>query len=388
MDTDDIVLLAAAFKARRGRRRRPALSPRPFAATRRPIEEWLSSPTLLFNATGLRLVTIQRLCAWLRDHANIENARSKITLEEKVLMFLHICRKGAGFRETQITFNHSTDTISRSFHSILDALVQLHKEVVRQPESHDPTPTEIVENPKLFPFFQDCIGAVDGTHVHAFIPAAEAGPWRNRKGFHSQNVFAACSFDLRFTFVYPGWEGSAHDSTVVGDALAKGHWRPPIGKYFLADAGYTTSEYLLIPYNKTRYHLREQAAANLRPQNKEELFNLRHAQLRNAIERIFGVLKKKFSILASPVAFSIDVQVDLVLALTGLFNFISDNERLGDEDFTYIEQYDTDGISTKLAVTTFAERRSSARRQMIEFRDQLASKMWIAYQHYITTRFQ
>jgi hypothetical protein len=365
MDIDDIILLAATSRAHR---RRPAQPPVPFAATRRPIKEWLDSPTLLFNATGLRLITIQRLCAWLRDHAHIENPRSKISLEEKVLIFLHICRKGAGFRETQIAFNHSTDTISRSFHVILDALVQLHREVVRQPESHDPTPSEIVQNPKLFPYFKDCIGAVDGTHIHAFIPAAEAGPWRNRKGFHSQNVFAACSFDLRFTFVYPGWEGSAHDSTVVGDALAKGHWRPPKGKYYLADAGYTTSEHLLIPYNKTRYHLREQAVANQRPQNKEELFNLRHAQLRNAIERIFGVLKKKFFILASPAAFSIDVQIDLVLALTGLFNFISDNERLGDDDFIHVKQYDTDGINTNLPIPTFAERTSIVRKQMINFR--------------------
>jgi hypothetical protein len=157
MDIDDIILLAAASGAHR---RRPAQPPVPFAATRRPIEEWLDSPTLLFNATGLRLITIQRLCAWLHDHVHIENPRSKISLEEKVLIFLHIYRKGAGFRETQIAFNHSTDTISRSFHVILNALVQLHREVVRQPESHDPTPSEIIQNPKLFPYFKDCIGAV------------------------------------------------------------------------------------------------------------------------------------------------------------------------------------------------------------------------------------
>ena len=30
---------------------------------------------------------------------------------------------------------------------------------------------------------------------------------------------------------------------------------------------------------------------------KEELFNLRHAQLRSVIERVFGVLKKRFQIL-------------------------------------------------------------------------------------------
>ena len=36
------------------------------------------------------------------------------------------------------------------------------------------------------------------------------------------------------------------------------------------------------------------------PVNKEELFNLRHAQTRNVIECIFGVLKQHFRILVIP----------------------------------------------------------------------------------------
>jgi hypothetical protein len=384
MDIDDILLLTAAFRARR---RRPTQPPVPFAATRRPIKEWLSSPTLLFNTTGLRLQTLQRLCVWLRQNTILDNGKNQITLEEKVLIFLHICRKGAGYRETQITFNHSTETISRAFHDILKALVRLHKEVVQQPKSHDPTPIEIVDNPKLWPYFKDCIGAVDGTHIHIYVPTKVQAPWRNRKGFHSQNIFAACSFDLRFTFIYPGWEGSAHDSTVVSDALAKGYWKPPTGKYFLADAGYTTSEHLLIPYNKTRYHLREQAAASQRPQDQKELFNLRHAQLRNVIERIFGILKKKFKILTTAAEFDINTQIDLILVLTALFNFITDSERLDDEDFNHIEQFDTDGVSQCLSVPSFSTRQSTARTQMLQFQESIARKMWDDYQHYIKTRY-
>jgi hypothetical protein len=117
MDTDDLIAVAIALRARR---RQPALPLKPFASTRRPIKEWLESSTLLFNACGLQLATFTRLCSWLRESANLnENPRSKMTLEEKVLIFLHVCRKGAGFRETQIAFNHSTDTILRFFHTVL-----------------------------------------------------------------------------------------------------------------------------------------------------------------------------------------------------------------------------------------------------------------------------
>ena len=34
-------------------------------------------------------------------------------------------------------------------------------------------------------------------------------------------MLAAISFDLKFTYVLAGWEGSAHDSRVLNDAFAK-----------------------------------------------------------------------------------------------------------------------------------------------------------------------
>ena len=34
-------------------------------------------------------------------------------------------------------------------------------------------------------------------------------------------MLAAISFDLKFTYVLAGWEGSAHDSCVLNDAFAR-----------------------------------------------------------------------------------------------------------------------------------------------------------------------
>lgn len=45
--------------------------------------------------------------------------------------------------------------------------------------------------------------------------------FRGRKDYPSQNVLAACSFDLKFTYVLPGWEGSASDSRIIKNALAR-----------------------------------------------------------------------------------------------------------------------------------------------------------------------
>ena len=45
--------------------------------------------------------------------------------------------------------------------------------------------------------------------------------FRGRKNAPTQNVLAAVSFDLKFTYVLASWEGSAHDATILADALQR-----------------------------------------------------------------------------------------------------------------------------------------------------------------------
>lgn len=68
---------------------------------------------------------------------------------------------------------------------------------------------------------QDCVGAIDCTHVRVKVPVEHAPRYRGRKEYPTQNVFAACSFDLKFTYVLPGWEGTASDSRIVKSALTR-----------------------------------------------------------------------------------------------------------------------------------------------------------------------
>ncbi|CAH9063392.1 unnamed protein product [Cuscuta epithymum] len=79
----------------------------------------------------------------------------------------------------------------------------------------DPTFGSVAPDERYLPHFKDCIGAIDGTHVPAVIFEEEENMWYNRKGFISQNIMTACSFDLQFTFAVPGWEGSAHDARIL-----------------------------------------------------------------------------------------------------------------------------------------------------------------------------
>ena len=54
---------------------------------------------------------------------------------------------------------------------------------------------------------QNCVGAIDGTHIDCKPPIESREAYHNRKGLLSQNILAACSFDMKFTYILAGWEG-------------------------------------------------------------------------------------------------------------------------------------------------------------------------------------
>jgi hypothetical protein len=127
---------------------------------------------------------------------------------------------------------------------------------VQLPDKDSPTPPEIQNSQKFYPFFDGALGAIDGTHICCTSSAADRNASRNRKGVLTQNCLATCSFDLRFTYILSGWEGSAHDATLFNDAHLTDFYIPN-GKYYLADAGFASSKTLLVPYRNVRYHLSE-----------------------------------------------------------------------------------------------------------------------------------
>ncbi|CAH9146104.1 unnamed protein product, partial [Cuscuta epithymum] len=76
----------------------------------------------------------------------------------------------------------------------------------------------VKKDPTGNPTFKKCVGAIDGTHVAASAPASKQKTFRGRHATVTQNVMAACSHDMLFTYVYAGWEGTGNDSRVFLDA--------------------------------------------------------------------------------------------------------------------------------------------------------------------------
>ena len=93
---------------------------------------------------------------------------------------------------------------------------------------------KILEDKRYYPFFKDAIGAIDGTHIKCVVKGCVKDKYIGRKGYSTQNVMAVCDWDMCFTFVLAGWEGSAHDARMFQTAISTPSMNfphPPKGMY-------------------------------------------------------------------------------------------------------------------------------------------------------------
>ena len=143
-----------------------------------------------------------------------------------MLCFLWIVGAPQSVRQADNHFRRSLETVSRTFDRVLTCLLGLAHDII-VPETSFLEVHPNLENPAFCPHFNDCIEAIDGTHVKVLVPKSKRVPYLNRHNETSQNVFAVCDFDMRFTFVLLGWPGSAHDMRVFKDAMSTYHHKFP-----------------------------------------------------------------------------------------------------------------------------------------------------------------
>ncbi|CAN1147368.1 Protein ALP1-like [Linum perenne] len=317
-----------------------------------------------------------KLCSIFR-HRGLLRDTCGVMIEEQVAIFLNIIGHSERNRVVQERFQHSGETISRYFNNVLKSIRSLSREFLQPPPQT--TPMEIHCSKRLYPYFKDCIGVIDGMHIPANVPAKDQSRFRNKKGFLSQNVLAACTFDLQFIFIYPGWEGSATDSRVLRAVLddpTQNFPCIPEGKYYLVDNGYINMEGFIAPYPGVRSHLHQFRGANQLPRTAMELFNHRHSSLRNAIHKSFNVLKKRFPILKVATQYGIQIQRDIVIAACVLHNFVRHEERK-DWLFASVEGVSVEDLSEFDDEADIPELGPSMQEEIaFSVRESMAGAMW------------
>ncbi|XP_035551094.1 putative nuclease HARBI1 [Juglans regia] len=224
---------------------------------------------------------------------------------------------------------------------------------------------------------------MDGTMIPAVVPAELHEAYRNRLGRVAQNVLAIVDFDMKFIFVYTGWEGSAHDARVfhhaASDPEARFPW-PPEGQYYLVDSAYPCTMGLLPPYPRERYH-RSDRHNDRGFHGYKDYFNYHHSTVRNIVERTFGVIKERFHILSNMPPYSVGRQGLIITACCTLHNYI---RTVTPDDWIFqtwstmrlpvIEPAVGDGGSSPSHMDLSTE----AQNNMSAIRDDIAIAMWEA----------
>uniref|UniRef100_A0A0R0G463 Uncharacterized protein n=1 Tax=Glycine max TaxID=3847 RepID=A0A0R0G463_SOYBN len=227
-------------------------------------------PIRCYQMFRMKKLVFLELCDILETKYNLKKTQN-VSIYEQVGLSLYMLSQPGSVR--------NCETISRHFHSVLEAVCMFANDIIKpvDPSFRD-TLDEILKDVRYHPYFRDCIGGIDGVYI-------------GRKGYTTTNVMVICDFSMCFTFVWAGWEGSAHDTKIFMEALLKPalHFpHPPQGKYYLVDSAYPTFMDFLGPYKKT----------GIISHNLElGLKSGGELNLRSTIERAFGLCKERWKIL-------------------------------------------------------------------------------------------
>ncbi|XP_071699159.1 uncharacterized protein [Rutidosis leptorrhynchoides] len=111
----------------------------------------------------VRLCTHFRVKGWLKDSKHL-------SVEEKIAMFLMMLGHNQRYVLVKRLFQHSKQTIHKYFHEVLATMLDFAKDTII-PTSFDPNPNVPGYHRRLRRVFKGAVGALDGTLIHARVPA-------------------------------------------------------------------------------------------------------------------------------------------------------------------------------------------------------------------------
>uniref|UniRef100_A0A3B1JAG5 Putative nuclease HARBI1 n=1 Tax=Astyanax mexicanus TaxID=7994 RepID=A0A3B1JAG5_ASTMX len=206
-----------------------------------------------------------------RSHLESATLRSQaLTVEEQVLIALRFYASGAFYQVIGDGMCVTKSTVCTVIHRVSSALSRLLNQFVAFPENPEQL-NKIKQDFFSLSKMPNTIGVIDCTHVYIQAPHEREWEFVNRKGRHSINVQLVGDADLIVT-------------NCVESNFFKNFQQKPSSGIILGDSGYPLLTWLMTPF----------ATVNT---DSELSFNRAHATARGTIERLNGVLKRRFACL-------------------------------------------------------------------------------------------
>ncbi|XP_010886204.2 putative nuclease HARBI1 isoform X1 [Esox lucius] len=208
--------------------------------------------------------------------------KNRQTVTFKILVFIYWLAHGTSFKTVSETFGIPLSTAASIVRDVADKLIKLSSKMVNK-QSPEELALTVAGFGKLarHPMFGKAVGAIGGCHVRVKVPDAPERP------LPTINFQGVCDHTGRFIDVFAGLPGSMTDMGVLRHSpLYKMALYPPPGHFVLGNGEYhclQTPMCLITPYPKSDRH----------PMHVE--FNRHHALAFSAIERAFGIMKKRWT---------------------------------------------------------------------------------------------
>ncbi|KAJ0039744.1 hypothetical protein Pint_27664 [Pistacia integerrima] len=176
---------------------------------------FFQSDELCFESCRMNRALFHKLCNLLTIHGNLKSTRHS-SVEELVRTFLHIPAHNQNARVMKRQMHRSTETISRNFHLVLNAVLRLHTLLFKKPEAIPENSTN-----ERWKWFKNYLEALDGTYIKVHVPTDDIPRYRLRKSEIATNVLGVCTLDMQFIYVLPGWEDFTADGRILKDAITR-----------------------------------------------------------------------------------------------------------------------------------------------------------------------
>ncbi|XP_063222478.1 putative nuclease HARBI1 [Bacillus rossius redtenbacheri] len=254
--------------------------------------------------------TVVRVLAQIEDNLTFNSNRNRpVSPMNQLLLSLRFYATGAFMVVCGDLVGIHKSTVSRIIKRVTYNLAMLGRNVIKMP-SNDIERRSVMRSFHSIAGYPGVIGCIDCTHIPIQSPGGNnAELYRNRKQYFSINVQAVCDSNLLLTNVVARWPGFTHDSTIFNQSSIRAQLETgdiPEG-VLLGDNGYACNHFLHTPL--------------LQPATRAELrYNSSHKATRNTIERTFGVLKRRFPILAMKLRVKLDTVLQVIVATAVLHN--------------------------------------------------------------------
>ena len=94
-------------------------------------------------------------------------------------MFLEVVGQVKTKRDISSRYQRSLDTVQRKLDDVLSALLKFVEDTLRPQESEFTRVNPVLRNDdRYWPYFRDCIGALNGTHVLVLPPSQNAEAYK------------------------------------------------------------------------------------------------------------------------------------------------------------------------------------------------------------------